>query len=109
MAPILSYLEKKADSKNEALRIEVNEEIERRKAIRDLQLKEVEYRSLRWPKSLMLWSVAVYVSGILWVSLLDANDRWGITIDDLPENWAWVVGAVLSYLFLDKTVSRFKR
>lgn len=105
LQPILQHLQHKADSKNEALRIEVERELGLRQAQRDVLIKESEHWIAWLPRFLIGMSVAIYIAAIFAVS------TWQLpfVVLRVPDAMEQVMWIVVGAYFLDKTVSRFKR
>ncbi len=80
-------------------------ELERRQAQRDLQIAELPYQSMRWPKSLLMFSVAIYWFGRFMIEVLGLGD-FGVVIHPLSPDMDVVSKMILAYLFLDGTIKR---
>jgi hypothetical protein len=80
-------------------------ELERRKTIRDLQLKEYEHPFLWWPKFLLMLFVCLYWAARFMVKLTGLND-FNIAIADLAPAEDYVSMMVLGYMFLGDKISR---
>jgi hypothetical protein len=112
---IQGYLNHKKDmaaSANEAERVRIQAdvnmaafELDRRKAQRDLQLKEMEHGYLWWPKFLIMMSVALYVLARFTVKTWGLND-YHIAVADLDTWEAGIASAVMAYLFLGGEIKR---
>ena len=84
------------------------QELERRRLIRDLQLKEYEHPFMWWPKFLLMLFVCLYWAARFMVKLTGLND-FNIAIAELSEPEAVVSGMVLAYMFLGDKISRALR
>lgn len=112
---VQSYLNHKKEvmaSANEAEKVRIQAdvnyaqfELDRRKAQRDLQLKEMEHGYLWWPKFLIMMAVAVYVFARFAVKTWGLGD-YGIAVADLDTWEAGVASAVTAYLFLGSEIKR---
>ncbi len=103
--PILNYLERKATHHNEALRIEAHQEIERRKAQRDLLLKQADHWIAWLPRFTIAISVALYIGAIFAVSVFQIP--W--TVLQVPDEMETVMSVVVGGLFLEKVSRIWKR
>ena len=83
-------------------------ELERRKAIRDLQIKEYEHPFMWWPKFLLMLFVCLYWAARFMVKLTGLND-FNVAIAELSDTEAVVSGMVLAYMFLGDKISRALR
>ncbi len=111
---VLNHKRQVAASANEADRVRIDAdvralefELDRRKAQRDLQLKEAEHPYLWWPKFLIMMAVAVYVFARFNVKIWGLDD-YGIAVADLSDWEAGVASVVLGYLFLGDKLQRTK-
>lgn len=112
---LLNHKKELAASANERERMNIEAdvkvleyELERRKAIRDLQIKEYEHPFMWWPKFLLMLFVCLYWAARFMVKLTGLND-FNVAIAELSEPEAWVSGMVLSYMFLGDKISRALR
>jgi hypothetical protein len=80
-------------------------ELERRKAIRDLQLKEYEHPFLWWPKFILMLFVCLYWAARFMVKLTGLND-FNVAIAELSDVEAVVSSMVLAYMFLGADLKR---
>ena len=80
-------------------------ELQRRAAQRDLQIAELPYAEMRWPKSLLMFSVAIYWFGRFMIEALGLGD-FGVVIHPLSADMDVVSKLILAYLFLDGTIKR---
>jgi hypothetical protein len=83
-------------------------ELERRKAIRDLQVKEYEHPFLWWPKFLLMLFVCLYWAARFMVKLTGLDD-FNIAIAELSQTEAVVSSLVLGYMFLGNKIERMVR
>jgi hypothetical protein len=83
-------------------------ELERRKAIRDLQVKEYEHPFLWWPKFLLMLFVCLYWAARFMVKLTGLDD-FNIAIAELSQTEAVVSSLVLGYMFLGNKIERLVR
>jgi hypothetical protein len=83
-------------------------ELERRKTIRDLQVKEYEHWALWWPKFLIMMSVAWYWFCVFMHATLGLAD-FAIVIPVLTPAQEIVSSMVLGYMFLDGAIKRVVR
>lgn len=83
-------------------------ELERRKAIKELQLKEYEHPLMWWPKFIIMMSVAFYWFVIFMHSTLGLGD-FNIVIPDLTPAQEVVSSLVLGYMFLGDKIERMVR
>lgn len=112
---LLKHREAQAASANERERMAIDAdvkvlgyELERRKAIRDLQMKEYEHPLMWWPKFLLMLFVCLYWAARFMVKLTGLND-FDVAIADLSDTEALVSGMVLSYMFLGDKIERVVR
>lgn len=105
LKPILGHIEKKADSANEKLRIELQEEIKRREAQRDVLIAETEHWIAWLPRFLIGMSVALYIAGIFLVSTFQI--QWVVL--QVPAEMEAVMSVVVGGLFLERTAKILKR
>lgn len=103
--PIIGYLERKASSRNEALRIEAEQEIARRVAQREVLLKEADHWIAWLPRFLIASSVAIYVTAIFAVSIFQLP--WVVL--QVPDEMEPVMSVVVGGLFLEKITRIAKR
>jgi hypothetical protein len=82
--------------------------LEEKRIKRDLQLKEYEYAIFRYPKAILMLSVAAYWASRFFARTLGLDD-FSIEIKDLSEPEAAVSMMVLTYWFLDGVVKRVVR
>lgn len=101
----VDYTVKKAEGKNETLRIRAHDEQERRKVQRDIIVKEADHWIAWLPRFLISMSVALYVLAIFLVSIFQIP--W--TVLQVPAAMEEVVWIVIGALFLEKTVRVAKR
>lgn len=80
-------------------------ELERRKAIKELQLKEYEHPFMWWPKFLLMLFVCLYWAGRFMVKLTGLND-FNVAIAELSTEEAVVSTMVLTYMFLGDKLTR---
>lgn len=83
-------------------------ELKRRQAQRDLQIAEMPYASMRWPKSMIMWAVALYWFGRFMIEALGLGD-YGVVIHELSPTMDVVSKTVLAYMFLDGSIQRIMR
>ena len=83
-------------------------ELERRKAIRDLQLREYEHPFLWWPKFLLMLFVCLYWAARFMVKLTGLDD-FNVAIAELSQTEAVVSSLVLGYMFLGDKIERMVR
>lgn len=109
---VLAHKRDLAASANEAERMRIEAdvkvlefELERRKTIRDLQLKEMEHGYLWWPKFLIMMAVALYVVARFSVKTWGLED-FGVGVTPLNDWEAAWASAVMAYLFLGGPLSR---
>lgn len=103
--PILGYLKDKAALKNDALRIEAEQEIARREAQRDVLIKEADHWIAWLPRFCLAMTVAMYYGGVFLISTFQLP--W--TILQVPGEVEIVGGIVVSALFLEKAIRIAKR
>lgn len=103
--PILGYLERKAASQNETLRIEVQREIELRNLQRGVLLKEADHWIAWLPRFVLAMSVSLYYGGVFLVSTFGIS--W--TILQVPNEVEAVGVVVVGALFLEKVTRIVKR
>jgi len=83
-------------------------ELERRKAIKELQIKEYEHPFMWWPKFLLMLFVCLYWAARFMVKVTGLND-FNVAIADLSDTEAVVSGMVLTYMFLGDKIERIMR
>ncbi len=83
-------------------------ELERRRAIRDLQIREYEHPFLWWPKFLLMLFVCLYWAARFMVKLTGLDD-FAVAIAELSQTEAVVSSLVLSYMFLGNRIERMVR
>ena len=83
-------------------------ELERRKAIKELQIKEYEHPFMWWPKFLLMLFVCLYWAGRFMVKFTGLND-FNVAIAELSDTEAVVSGMVLAYMFLGDKIERVFR
>jgi hypothetical protein len=83
-------------------------ELERRRAIRDLQIKEYEHPFMWWPKFLIMMAVAFYWFSVFAHVTLGLAD-FGIVIAELTPMQEAVSTTILAYMFLDGPIKRALR
>lgn len=83
-------------------------ELERRKAIRDLQIWEYEHPVLWWPKFLLMLFVCLYWAARFMVKLTGLDD-FNVAIAELSQTEAVVSSLVLGYMFLGQKIERLVR
>jgi len=83
-------------------------ELERRKTIKELQLKEYEHPFMWWPKFLLMLFVCLYWAARFMVKLTGLND-FNVAIADLSDVEAVVSTMVLTYMFLGDKIERIMR
>ena len=74
-------------------------ELERRRAIRDLQIREYEHPFLWWPKFLLMLFVCLYWAARFLVKLVGLDD-FNVAIAELSQTEAVVSCLVPAYMFL---------
>ncbi len=74
-------------------------ELERRRAIRDLQIREYEHPFLWWPKFLLMLFVCLYWAARFMVKLTGLDD-FNVGLAELSQTEAVVSSLVLGYMFL---------
>jgi hypothetical protein len=112
---LLVHKQALAASANERERVELDAdvkvlgyELERRKAIRDLQLREYEHPFLWWPKFLLMLFVCLYWAARFMVKLTGLDD-FNVAIAELSQTEAVVSSLVLGYMFLGDKIERIVR
>ena len=112
---MLAHKQALAASANERERVELDSdvkvlgyELERRKAIRDLQLREYEHPFLWWPKFLLMLFVCLYWAARFMVKLTGLDD-FNVAIAELSQIEAVVSSLVLGYMFLGDKIERMVR
>ncbi len=83
-------------------------ELERRKAIRDLQIREYEHPVLWWPKFLLMLFVCLYWAARFMVKLTGLDD-FNVAVAELSQTEAVVSSLVLGYMFLGNKIERMVR
>ena len=83
-------------------------ELERRRAIRDLQIREYEHPFLWWPKFLLMLFVCLYWAARFMVKLTGLDD-FNVAIAELSQTEAVVSSLVLGYMFLSDKLERMVR
>jgi hypothetical protein len=83
-------------------------ELERRRAIRDLQMKEYEHPFLWWPKFLLMLFVCLYWAARFLVKLAGLDD-FNVAVAELSQTEAVVSSLVLGYMFLGQKLERLAR
>jgi hypothetical protein len=83
-------------------------ELERRRAIRDLQIREYEHPFLWWPKFLLMLFVCLYWAARFMVKLTGLDD-FNVAIAELSQTEAVVSSLVLGYMFLGDKIERIVR
>ena len=83
-------------------------ELERRRAIRDLQIREYEHPFLWWPKFLLMLFVCLYWAARFMVKLTGLDD-FNVAIAELSQTEAVVSSLVLGYMFLGDKIERMVR
>ncbi len=112
---VLAHKREQLASANEKEKAQLEAEIkygeqllEEKRIKRDLQLKEYEFPIFRYPKAILMLSVAAY-----WASRFIARtlglDDFSIEIKDLSDPEAAVSMMVLTYWFLDGAIKRVVR
>lgn len=112
---LLKHKEAQAASANERERMNleadaniIKAELERRRQIKELQIKEYEHPFMWWPKFLLMLFVCLYWAARFMVKLTGLND-FNVAIADLSDTEAVVSGMVLSYMFLGDKIERVVR
>src|SRR5436190_10824301 len=112
---MLAHKQALAASANERERVELDAdvkvlgyELERRKAIRDLQIREYEHPFLWWPKFLLMLFVCLYWAARFMVNLSGLDD-FNVAIAELSQTEAVVSSLVLGYMFLGNKIERMVR
>ena len=110
---IIAARQTELSSANETRRIQVqadlnnlNFELQRRQAQRDLQLKEMEHPVLRFGKGILMIAVGTYWAGRFGAKLFGLSD-FHVFIQDLSPPEETVSTIVLGYLFLGEKVNQF--
>jgi hypothetical protein len=93
--------------KNEAAAKELDSEIRRREAVKELQIKEAEHPYLWWGKFLLIMAVSLYWAARFCARILGLDD-FNVFVKELDAPEEYVSYLVLSYLFLDKTIRTIK-
>ena len=83
-------------------------ELERRKTQRDLLLAELPYASMRYPKSFLMWTAAVYWGCRFLAEGLNVAS-FKVMISDLSPAASVVSTMILSYMFLSGDVQKIMR
>lgn len=83
-------------------------ELERRKAIRDLQIREYEHPVLWWPKFLLTLFVCLYWAARFMVKLTGLDD-FNVAVAEVYQTEAVVSSLVLGYMFLGNKIERMVR
>jgi hypothetical protein len=83
-------------------------ELERREAIRDLQIREYEHPFLWWPKFLLMLFVCLYWAARFMVKLVGLDD-FNVAVAELSQTEAVVSSLVLGYMFLGDKIERMVR
>ena len=83
-------------------------ELERRRAIRDLQIREYEHPFLWWPKFLLMLFVCLYWAARFMVKLTGLDD-FNVGLAELSQTEAVVSSLVLGYMFLGDKIERMVR
>lgn len=109
---MLAHKQALADSANERERANIDAdvkvlgyELERRRAIRDLQIREYEHPFLWWPKFLLMLFVCLYWAARFMVKLTGLDD-FNVAIAELSQTEAVVSSLVLGYMFLGNKIER---
>ena len=112
---MLTHKQALAASANERERMELDAdvkvlgyELERRRAIRDLQIREYEHPFLWWPKFLLILFVCLYWAARFMVKLTGLDD-FNVAIAELSQTEAVVSSLVLGYMFLGGKIERLVR
>ena len=112
---MLAHKQALATSANERERVELDAdvkvlgyELERRRAIRDLQIREYEHPFLLWPKFLLMLFVCLYWAARFMVKLTGLDD-FNVAIAELSQTEAVVSSLVLGYMFLGDKIERLVR
>jgi hypothetical protein len=108
---VIAYKQAQMESATELKKAELNADIEmmkqeneRKKMVRDLQLKEYEHPMMWWPKFILFFSICMYWSmkfTVKWVGL----DDFGVEITPLDASEENVSLMILSYLTLENRVN----
>ena len=106
---VQSWLKSKTDQMNSANELQkvklssevqvIGFELQRRQAQRDLQIAEMPYKSMRYPKSLLMWSVALFWAVKFNYVTFGLGD-FHIVVGNLDPAMTYVSTMVLGYLFL---------
>ena len=83
-------------------------ELERRRAIRDLQIREYEHPFMWWPKFLLMLFVCLYWAARFMVKLTGLDD-FNVGLAELSQTEAVVSSLVLGYMFLGGKIERMVR
>lgn len=109
---LLNHKKELAASANERERMNIEAdvkilgyELERRRAIKDLQLKEYEHPFMWWPKFLLMMLVCSYWSARFAVKLIGLDD-FNVHITELDTTEAYVSSMILGYMFLSGEIKR---
>ena len=112
---MLAHRQSLAASANERERVNIDAdvkvlgyELERRKAIRELQLREYEHPFLWWPKFLLMLFVCLYWAARFMVKLVGLDD-FNVGVAELSQTEAVVSSLVLGYMFLGNKIERMLR
>jgi hypothetical protein len=112
---MLAHRQALAASANESERVNIDAdvkvlgyELERRRAIRDLQIREYEHLFLWWPKFLLMLFVCLYWAVRFMVKLTGLDD-FNVAIAELSQTEAVVSSLVLGYMFLGSKIERLVR
>jgi hypothetical protein len=112
---MLSHRQALASSANERERLNLDadvkvlgHELERRRAIRDLQIREYEHPLLWWPKFLLMLFVCLYWAARFMVKLTGLDD-FNVAIAELSQTESVVSSLVLGYMFLGNKIERMVR
>ena len=81
------------------------QELERKKIIRDLQLREYEHPFLWWPKFLIMFSVDFYWFAVFMHATFGLSD-FGVVIPELTPLQQGVSTTVLAYMFIGGDIKR---
>ena len=80
-------------------------ELQRRVQIKELQIKEYEHPLLWWPKFLVMFSFALYVTARLAVLTFGLDD-FGVAVKPLDAWLEYLAGGVFGYMFLGGELKR---
>ena len=112
---LLAHRQAQAASASERERLNIEAEVkvlgyelERRKAIRDLQIREYEHPVLWWPKFLLMLFVCLYWAARFMVKLTGLDD-FNVAVAELSQTEAVVSSLVLGYMFLGQKIERMVR